>query len=83
MTQIKIMNRWSCESLWEGEAEDVRSAVTTAVASGANLRDADLHDADLSGANLSGANLSRADLSDADLSGAKISEAGTATGDPE
>ena len=73
MTQIKIMNRWSCESLWEGEAEDVRSAVTTAVASGANLRDADLHDA----------NLRDADLSDADLSGAKISEAGTATGDPE
>jgi len=43
--------------------------------SDANLRGADLRGADLSDANLSYANLSGVDLSDADLSGADLSDA--------
>ena len=61
--------------LFESGATTKSGAVTEALSSGANLRDADLRDADLRDADLSGANLSGANLRDANLSGANLSGA--------
>ena len=61
--------------LWTGTADDMKSAVTQAVASGANLGGADLRGADLRGANLRGANLGGADLRGADLCDADLCDA--------
>ncbi len=88
MTQnYEIKNRWTGEVLFSCEIPDgmesgmiARHAVETAIAEGANLRDADLWGADLWGANLRDANLGGADLwganlRDANLWGANLRDA--------
>ena len=88
MTQnYEIKNRWTGEVLFSCEIPDgmesgmiARHAVETAIAEGANLRDANLRDADLWGANLRdanlwGANLRGANLRDANLWGANLRDA--------
>ncbi|MGL4588441.1 MAG: pentapeptide repeat-containing protein [Acinetobacter ursingii] len=79
MTQnYEIKNRWTGKVLFSCEIPDgiesgmiARHAVETAIAEGADLRDADLRGADLEDADLRGANLGDANLRDADLRGAK------------
>ena len=73
--QIKILNRWTNEVLWEGEAESLRDAVEKAVDTDANLTGAKLTGADLAGAKLTDADLTDADLADANLAGAKLTRA--------
>jgi uncharacterized protein YjbI with pentapeptide repeats len=91
MALIRIARYWDGITLYETEAEDIRSAVTEAAKSGANLSHASLSGANLSGAslsdvclscaNLSCANLSCASLSGADLSGANLSRANLSRAD--
>lgn len=69
---MKIINRFTSETIFECAAETMRETILEAVKQGANLTGANLSDADLSRANLTGANLTRADLSDADLSDADL-----------
>ncbi len=59
---IAIRRRYNNEVLWEGEAENMREAVTRAVLTGAVLTGADLTRAVLTGADLTGADLTGADL---------------------
>jgi hypothetical protein len=77
MKQI-IPHSWNTEPCYSCEVPDddptpMRTAVTQAAATGANLSDANLRSAYLSGANLSGAYLSGANLSGAILSDAYLS----------
>ncbi|UYF70517.1 pentapeptide repeat-containing protein [Acinetobacter ursingii] len=80
MTQnYEIKNRFTGEVLFSCEIPDgmesgmiARHAVETAIAEGANLRDANLPDANLRGANLWGANLRDANLRGANLWGANL-----------
>ncbi|ENV76233.1 hypothetical protein F944_01704 [Acinetobacter ursingii DSM 16037 = CIP 107286] len=80
MTQnYEIKNRWTGEVLFTCEIPDgmesgmiARHAVETAIAEGANLRDANLWGANLRGANLWGANLWGANLRGANLWGANL-----------
>ena len=84
--QIKILNRWTNEVLWEGEAESLRDAVEKAVdtdanltgakLTGADLAGAKLTGADLTGAKLTGADITRADITRADLTGARLTDLG-------
>ena len=75
---IEIKSRFDGRVLYTAEtAQDVRAAVTQAVAAktglrGANLDGADLYGANLDGANLDGAYLSRANLGGASLGGADL-----------
>jgi uncharacterized protein YjbI with pentapeptide repeats len=83
--KIEIKNRWTgavqfaCELTAEiadkSYSVQLGFAATTALADGANLRDADLGGANLRDANLRGANLRDADLGDADLGGANLGDA--------
>ena len=88
--KIQIKSRYDDSVIFEGEFENLRQAVETAVKNkvslyganlrgaylrGANLSGADLGGADLGGANLGNANLSRADLSWAYLDGADLTGA--------
>lgn len=66
MTTHRILSRWTGAVLYEGEAETLRDLVATAVAGGADLRDAYLRGAYLRDADLRGANLGGAYLRDAD-----------------
>ena len=70
---IPVKHRYTGTVLCEGE--DIRSAVVTAVNSGADLSGAHLCGAHLGGAYLRGAHLSGADLCGADLCGAHLSGA--------
>jgi len=89
MTQHEIKNRWTGEVLFTCDIPEgmesgmiARHAVETAIAEGANLRDANLRyanlqdanlrDADLRDANLRGADLRDANLRGADLQGANL-----------
>ena len=78
---MKILNRWTNVCIWEGEAETMRGAVSAALKSGADLRDADIRGANLSGADLRDADLSGADLRDADIRGANLSCADLSSAD--
>ena len=49
---MKIVNRWSGETIWEGDVQTIQEAVSAAIAAGANLTDANLTGANLTGANL-------------------------------
>jgi hypothetical protein len=69
---MKILNRFSGETIFEDNAETMRETVLNALKSDANLYGANLYGANLSRANLYGANLSRANLSDANLYGANL-----------
>ena len=73
--QIKILNRWSAEVIFECEAESMKLAVKLAIEKGVSLASANLRSADLIYANLSNADLSYADLSYANLSAADLSDA--------
>ncbi|PCM89998.1 pentapeptide repeat-containing protein [Acinetobacter baumannii] len=93
MTQkFEIKNRWTGEVLFTCDVPDgmesgmiARHALESAIADGAdlrdanlrgaNLRDANLRGADLRGADLRGANLRDANLRDADLRGANLRDA--------
>ena len=75
--EIQIKNRRNDDVIFEGNFENFRQAVETAVKNkvslyGANLDGANLSRTDLSGANLIRANMTRADLSGANLSGANL-----------
>jgi hypothetical protein len=72
---VKILNRFTGDTIFEAEAETMRELVAAARKSGANLFGADLSGANLSGADLPGANLPGANLSGADLPGANLSGA--------
>jgi hypothetical protein len=75
--RIEIKNRWTDKVLFELETENntIKKTVTTAVESGANLRNADLTGSDLIEANLMGADLVGANLRSADLVGANLTAA--------
>ena len=78
--QIKILNRWTSDVLWQGDAADIGDAAQKAVVAGADLTGADLTgarltDADLTGADLAGAKLTGADLTGAKLTGANLTDA--------
>ena len=78
--QIKILNRWTSDVLWQGDAADIGDAAQKAVVAGADLTGADLTgarltDADLTGARLTGARLTGARLTDADLTDADLTDA--------
>ena len=83
MTQnYEIKNRWTGEVLFSCEIPDgmesgmiARHAVETAIAEGANLRDANLRDANLGDADLRDADLWGANLRDANLWGANLRDA--------
>jgi hypothetical protein len=62
MAHLQIKNWINGVVIYEGEAENLRDLVGSAVKSGANLSRADLSRANLSGANLSGADLSGANI---------------------
>ena len=75
--KIQIKNRYNDSVIFEGEFENLRQAVETAVKNKVNLSEATLGRANLrgvdqSGADLTGANLSRTNLSGADLGGANL-----------
>ena len=72
---MHLEHRYTGAVLWQGQQETIATAVTTAVAAGADLRWANLRGANLRGADLSGANLRGADLRGADLRGANLSGA--------
>jgi hypothetical protein len=72
---MKIKNRWTNETIFENDSDNMRDTVIAAVKSRADLYGADLSGADLRGAYLSGADLSGADLRGAYLSGADLSGA--------
>ena len=67
--QIKSVNG---ANLYDGEFNDLKTGVTAAVKSNADLRGADLRGADLHGADLYGANLCAADLRDTNLTRASL-----------
>ena len=74
---IEIKSRFDGRVLYTAEtAQDVRAAVTQAVAAKTGLRGAYLDGADLGGANLDGANLYGANLGGANLYGANLRGAG-------
>ena len=76
MTGITIRHRITGAALYEAtDATSTKEAVESAVADGADLRDADLRGADLRDADLHGADLGRADLRDADLRDADLRDA--------
>jgi len=72
---MQIKNRWTNETIFENDSDNMRDTVIAALKSGANLIGANLSGANLIRAHLSGANLSGADLSGADLSRAHLSGA--------
>jgi uncharacterized protein YjbI with pentapeptide repeats len=62
MPLFEIKSWFSARVLWSGEAETLKQAAETAVASGAHLGGADLRGAHLFGAHLGGANLGEAEI---------------------
>ena len=70
--KIEIKHRTTETALWSGEAEDIKSAMVTAVKDGTYLGGAYLSGTYLGGANLCGTYLCGADLSGADLCGANL-----------
>ena len=62
--KITIINRFTKDTIVEGEFESLRSAVVSSKKDlyGANLSNADLSNADLCSANLHGADLSNAEI---------------------
>jgi len=72
---MKIVNRFTNETIYECECGTLKECLLNALESGANLSEANLSGANLSGAYLYEANLSEANLSGANLSGAYLSEA--------
>ena len=57
---MKLLNRFTGETIHEAECANVRDLIVSALAAKKNLSGANLYGADLYGANLSGANLSGA-----------------------
>ena len=55
---IKILNRWTLQVIFECEADSMKAAVELACKQGVSLRDSDLSDSDLSGSDLRGSDLS-------------------------
>jgi hypothetical protein len=72
MSEIKIIHRFTQDTLYACDAENIKEAAEKAVLSGADLRDANFRGANLVGANLVGANLHGANLVGADLRGANL-----------
>ena len=59
---MKIINRFTGDTIYEAEAKTMRDLVVAAVRNGVSLEGANLEGADMRGANLRGANLQGADL---------------------
>ena len=65
--KIQIKSWWNENVLFEGEFEDIKSAVEAAIKAEANLTEANLTGADLTRADLTGANLTETNLTGANL----------------
>ena len=74
---MKILNRYTCEVIFDGYVESLRGAnLIGANLIGANLRGADLAGTNLRYSNLTGANLRYANLEGANLIGANLWQCG-------
>ena len=73
--QRQILNWRTDAVIWEGDADTVKDALHSAIASGANLTSADLRRAELRDMNLIGVQLRDADLRYVDFTGANFTDA--------
>jgi hypothetical protein len=72
MKTIEIKNRFTNETIYSGNFENLKECVEDAVKMGVSLMEANLTKADLREANLKGADLDGAYLREADLDGANL-----------
>jgi len=75
---MRLVNRWTSETLFEGDYATRKELLEAATKKGISMRGADLSSADLRHANLEGADLYGADFTHADLSGANLKGANLA-----